>query len=84
MRPRFKVKAGLQGSSAWEHIVSHKVQLDKAHQEFINSQLALDLMALSNQHKPEPKPDDIVSFWFCGKVMREKYSLVKSCGYKWF
>ena len=84
MRPRFKVKAGLQGSSDFAHVMSRKVQLESAHQEFVNSQLAIDLMALSDQPREEPKPDDIVSFWFCGKLLRERYSVVKSAGYNWF
>lgn len=84
MRPRFKIKAGLQGSSDFAHVLSRKVQLESAHQEFVNSQLSIDLMAVSNQPKAEPKPDDIVSFWFCGKLLRERYSIVKSAGYNWF
>lgn len=80
MRPRFKVKAGLQGSSDFAHLMSRKVQLEAAHQKFITSKA---FIALSQMPVAEPKPDQMVKIRVWGKPMVVPYHKAKSLNLNW-
>ena len=80
MRPRIKIKAGLQGSSDFTRVIAYKHTLEKAHQEFVGSELHTSLMAVST---PEPAPNRLVKITVWGKEMSVPYSKAKSLGLDW-
>lgn len=84
MRPRVKVKSGLQGSSDFGRVMVRKSRLEKNHQEFITSKAFL---ALSQAPLEEPSSDTMVRPWNpfrqCFDTKRVPYGIVKSAGCKW-
>lgn len=84
MRPRIKVKPGLQGSSDFRRVMHRKSRLEKSHQEFLKSELHIALLAVPVK---EPSPDTLVRPWNpfkqCFDTKKMPYSIVKSAGCKW-
>ena len=80
MRPRIKVKSGLQGSSDFGRVMVRKSRLEKTHQEFITSKA---FIALSQIPVAEPKPDQMVKVRVWGKPMVVPYHKAKSLNLNW-
>lgn len=82
MRKRIQIRGGLVGSSDFTRVMSHRASLELNHKEFENSHLALMAKSITVESSSEPSPNTIVSFMFGGRIMKEKYSIVKSAGYQ--
>lgn len=69
------------GSSDFTRVMSHRASLELNHKEFEDSSIALLCKSIPVESY-EPSPNTLVSFMFGGKIMKEKYSIVKSAGYQ--
>jgi hypothetical protein len=81
MRKRFQVRGGIVGSSDYSRVKATRAILELNHKEFENSHIALMAKSIPVESY-EPSPNTLVSFMFGGKIMKEKYSIVKSAGYQ--
>ena len=70
------------GSSDFTRVMSHRASLELNHKQFENSSIALLCKSIPVEGPKEPSPNTIVSFMFGGRIMKEKYSIVKSAGYQ--